>query len=208
MLLSPFWRFSEGTHLLVADFIGHLGRAVDLVISPVLAVFGGRWIYYFQPFWPFPEGGRFVTFAHLDGFRKGRTYHLRSFWPFLQGSKFIILAKFGHFRRAVDAFFSAILAVIAAAEKNIIIGYFRSAVDTFWPSVEGRRFINFGHFGHFLRVVALFFWPSSEGGRFTIFRHLGRFRRASDGVFLAIVGHFEKLLDLSFPDILEGFPRR
>ena len=57
----------------------------DLLFSAILGIFGGRWIYYFRPFSPFLEGGRFIIFGHFGCC----------------------------FRRAVDFLSSAVLAIFA-----------------------------------------------------------------------------------------------
>ena len=96
IIFSHFGRFWRGVYF----FSGHFGRfrrAVYLLFSAILAVFGGRYIHYFRPVWPFSDGGRFIF--------------LGRFWPFLEGGRFIIFSHIGCFRRVVYSFFSAIWAV-------------------------------------------------------------------------------------------------
>ena len=182
----------------------HFGRfrsAVYLLFLTILAVFGGRYIHYFQPFWPFSEGGGFITFGH--------------FWAFSEGGILIIFGHFGPDQRAVELSFSAILAVLG--------GWFAYYFRPFWLFPEGGRVIILGHFGRFRRAVySLFFghfgpdrravdlsflailavlggwyayyfrpfWPFPEGGIFVIFAHFGRFWRAVYLLFSAILAVF------------------
>ena len=93
--MQPVWPFLEGGGFIFFNNFGQLARAVDLLFSVLLAIFGGRQVYYSGPFRQFLEGGRFIRFAHFRHFQRG------------VDAVFMATASF---QRTVDSLFSAIRA--------------------------------------------------------------------------------------------------
>ena len=65
-----FWPYSEGGIFIIFGPFSRFRRAVFLIFSTILAVFGGCCFCSFRPFWPFSEGAVCIIFGHFSRFRR------------------------------------------------------------------------------------------------------------------------------------------
>ena len=132
------------------------------------------------------EGGTLIFFQTiLAGFGTQCSYKIWPFWQFSEGGTFIIFGHLGRFHRAVDSFSVAFLAVLLGQH----IWYFFWAIWAIFQEPVDFLFIILDHFGHIQRVANLLsshILAISESGRFILFGHFGSFCRVIHSLFSAI----------------------